>query len=213
MIQLEYTHVVVGAAGMPQPYLYMREAIEGFGRAVYGGWLNSDDLKRKARESLEAGKPFYFKEHNPDCSPRCASILPVEPGRDITEYINCHVEPGSRNDRLFKEITDAWKAREDKLFCPRVGDYFIRLDGKISRFTYDWGDGIQDGGGDGGFHCFTSGFMSYSGGLDDAKPKDKMVRVAGRTKLGSAWCWFHNVAGAHRAIYFQLPCNVYAEVE
>lgn len=31
--------------------------------------------------------------------------------------------------------------------------------------------------------------------------------------VGSAWCWFNNVAGAHRAIYFQLPCNVYAEVQ
>lgn len=212
MIELKYTHVVVGVSGMPQPYLYKEEAIKGFGRTIYGGFYDASEVESKARKALEDGKPYFFKEHLPDCSPRCVSIIPMKPGDRPEDYINCHVEPGSLNDKLFKKITAAWVARDNKMLNPRVGDYFLRLDGKISRFTYDWGDDIQDGGGNYGFHCFTDGLMSYSGGLDDAKPKDKMIRVMGKTKLGAAWCWFDNLSGARRAIYFQVPCAVYAEV-
>ena len=94
---------------------------------------------------------------------------------------------------------------------PRVGDYLIRLDGSITRLTYDWGDAIQTGGHQYGQYYLGEGYLSYSGGLDKAVPKANMVLESG-TKPGKVWFFDKDVHRAHNAVEFEVPMRIYKEV-
>jgi hypothetical protein len=107
----------------------------------------------------------------------------------------------------------AWLARPGV----RVGDFVKMLDGTLRRFTHDWGDDIQTtsykvsgGDGDASFYVGAGGFASYSGGLDPAISKDRLVET-GETRFGNFWFFHHGFSGAGRGRIFEMPCRVYEQ--
>ena len=100
----------------------------------------------------------------------------------------------------------AWDERKG----PRVGDWCRMPNGDMKRFTHDWGDDIQTTSsvtGMGSFF-FGRGYMDYSGGLDSAILKSRLVDT-GETKLGAAWFFHHNHMAAHNGVYFNVECRVF----
>lgn len=94
---------------------------------------------------------------------------------------------------------------------PRVGDYLEYPDGSLRRFTHDWGDAIQVTNKyypEHGSFYFAGPYCSYSGGLDPAINKSRLV-YSGRTREASVWFFHHDVAAAHNGITTSIPCRVY----
>lgn len=98
------------------------------------------------------------------------------------------------------------------LLGPRVGD-FVRMPGEdgLRRFTYDWGDDIQTTWGpnsDGSFYLCVGGGMSYSGGLDPAILKSRLIDT-GEVRDGRCWFFHHAFQQAHNGVHTRVPCRVY----
>jgi hypothetical protein len=94
----------------------------------------------------------------------------------------------------------------------RVGDW-LKCDPPdprcpvYTRFTYDYGDGIQTGGQDGSFY-FAGSYMSYSGGLDPGIAIADLV-LTDEVKEGSCWFFDEGISGAGRGVHFQVPLRVF----
>lgn len=96
----------------------------------------------------------------------------------------------------------------------RVGDWVLMLDRTERRFTYDWGSELQTtckgpAAADASFYFYGS-CMSFSGSLDRAIPRAGLVDT-GELRNGSAWFFHHNQSGAHRGVYFTVPCRVFRQ--
>lgn len=114
---------------------------------------------------------------------------------------------------MTNEQIQLWaEAAFNQIEGPRVGDYVIHLSGKVSRFTYDWGDRLQAGGGGRSFHLDNTGYVTYSGGLTDSIPKSKL-ELTSEKRPGLFWHFDLGIAGAHRGVEYTLDCRVYREVE
>lgn len=100
----------------------------------------------------------------------------------------------------------------DKKEGPRVGDYLELPYGMVTRFTYDWGEEIQIGGGSHSFYLGTGGYTSYSGSLDPGIKKEYMVD-AGYKKDGLVWFFHEGYSGGGRGVYFSVPFRVFKLVE
>ena len=94
----------------------------------------------------------------------------------------------------------------------RVGDYIIRKDGSCSRATYDWGDRIQDGGHMQGRFYLGNGYLSYSGSLNNAILKSKLVDT-GRKEVGAVWFFSENIQKAHNSVSFYPYFRVFKEID
>jgi len=90
----------------------------------------------------------------------------------------------------------------------KVGDWIRGYDGKMTRFTHAWNDGIQTGGGMGSFYLCSNGHASYSGGLDSSVPYD-LIELTGEYKDGQFWIFHKEYSGAHRGVYYNHPCRVW----
>lgn len=98
---------------------------------------------------------------------------------------------------------------------PLVGDLYL-LPGDdpekpFRRFTHDWGDDIQGNTGDGSFHLDWNGRMSYSGGLDEARPK-KMFRYAKRVMPASCWIFDGDWPRAHAGVLYHTHVRVWEPI-
>ena len=95
----------------------------------------------------------------------------------------------------------------------RVGDWVEMLDGTTRRFTHDWGDGLQVTSGaypgDSSFY-FGRGYVSYSGGLDPAIPRARLVDT-GTLKQGAIWFFHHDSHRAHNGVYTTALFRVFRE--
>ena len=102
------------------------------------------------------------------------------------------------NDRIIER---------DKFENPRVGDFVEFADGIVHRFSHDWGDTIQTSP-NGSFYFHHHGVLSFSGGLNPGIPAVGLIDT-GEDRLGSAWFFHHEFAGADRGVYAEIPCRVY----
>lgn len=94
---------------------------------------------------------------------------------------------------------------------PRIGDFIRMLDGRLMRFSHDWGDDIQISEG-GSFYLSEGGGLSFSGGLEPPILKSTIVDT-GEQRDGWVWFFHHGVSGAHRGVRCALPCRVYRQIE
>jgi len=99
-------------------------------------------------------------------------------------------------------------ANFDAIPSAKVGDWIRGYDGKMTRFTHAWNDGIQTGGGMGSFYLCSNGHASYSGGLDSSVPYD-LIELTGEYKDGQFWIFHKEQSGAHRGVYYNHPCRVW----
>ena len=95
---------------------------------------------------------------------------------------------------------------------PRVGDWVDFADGKQYRISYIWDfeDGtvreIQTSRG-GSWHL-GSGYVSFSGGLL-LSVKESTLAATEETRSADIWIFHHDLAGAHRAVYMDIPFRVF----
>ena len=100
------------------------------------------------------------------------------------------------------------QAAREKQMQPLVGDYLVMSDGTSSRITHLWNDSVQDGGGSGSFYLSPSGHADYSGGLNSAKPRNKIVLTSEKRKA-KFWIFGRNIWGANRGFYFYIDVKVW----
>jgi hypothetical protein len=103
-----------------------------------------------------------------------------------------------------------WQAYEGG---PRVGEYVVTPKGYL-RFTHDWDDSIQTTvkpGYDQSFFFGKGGYMSFSGSLDPAIPKDQL-ELTSEIREGACWFFSHDHMEAHNGVYGQtVPCRVWRQ--
>lgn len=154
------------------------------------------------------------------CPTGCGIHLDAPRGSDAD---NPHLD--ERDAEILGGLRAAWLGIDG----PRVGDYVRFADtpagtGRLHRFSADhrWSvedvaehpglvDGLQTSPG-GSFHLGPSGHMSMSGSLDRTVPR-ATITDTGETRLGSAWFFHHDRAGAHRGVDVRVPCRIYATTE
>lgn len=100
----------------------------------------------------------------------------------------------------------------NKIQGARVGDYLKLPYGIYTRFTHDWGDSLQTGGGSNSYYLSKSGFLSYSGGLDSGISR-KDIRLTNETKKGFIWFFNNDDARAHNGINFEIDFRVFEPIE
>lgn len=113
-----------------------------------------------------------------------------------------------RDAEIARERVRAWNERPGA----RVGDWVTLRDGSWRRFTHDWGDGLQTtikNNVDTSFYL-GKGYVSFSGSLDPTLPRADLVETS-ETKNGNFWFFHHDSVGAHRGVYFEAPCRVFAQ--
>lgn len=115
------------------------------------------------------------------------------------------IESAERNLKLIYARIDAFESNPS---VPKVGEWIEGYDGKRTRFTHAWDDGIQTGGGMGSFYLNVGGSASYSGGLDSSVPYD-LIEVTDERQDGQFWIFNHGHSGAHRGVYYNHPCRVW----
>jgi len=106
--------------------------------------------------------------------------------------------------KMFSDLIDGF---EEYTGVPKVGEWIKGYDGKMTRFTHAWDDGIQTGGGQGSFYLLGRHGASYSGGLDSSVPYDLLEPTEEREN-GMFWR-FHKYSGAHRGVNYIHPCKVW----
>ena len=119
-------------------------------------------------------------------------------------------------------ISPAFDARDEELVLarvklrdaipgPRVGDFVRMPDGRIERFTYDWGTDIQttsQGFGEGSHYLTREGVASYSGALDEALPKGCLEEQLD-CLMGNFWIFHRDISAAHNGVTFSIPCRLF----
>ena len=145
-----------------------------------------------------------------------------EDARDLAEWRQ-HI--ADQHKALQKENAYLLRKRVrlfNKRHGPRVGDWIILTNGKMTRFTHDWGfwkkedQGIQIGdrerGGDCGSFYLGDGYCSYSGSLDPCVLRKNMRRTM-KKKPGRVWFFDHDHACAGGGVDFKMMFRVYKEVK
>jgi len=125
------------------------------------------------------------------------SIPTAAPLRDLNPELD------ARDFETLHHRAEAYAMRQHA----QVGDFVEMLDGKLRRFTYDWGDDIQVTSGEGSFYITVLG-ADYSGAFDPSIAKNKLVDTA-RTRTGRFWIFHHDIHRAHHGIEVFLPCKVW----
>lgn len=109
-----------------------------------------------------------------------------------------------KNEQILKRNLQAY----DKIDKARVGDFLLLPDGRVTRFTHDWGDHIQTGGSPGNAYYFGEGYMSYSGGLNHGI-KHEFLELTNEKMKGSVWFFSCGYAGASCGVYYTVLFRVY----
>lgn len=120
--------------------------------------------------------------------------------------------PHCKNARLIAQAIQAFDARPG----PRVGDFVWTLDGKLRRFTYDWGEALQvtayeDLGRGANFYMGICGYAEFSGSLDPGIEKTKLVD-SGEIRPANFWMFDQGVTGAHRGRTYSVDVKIWREV-
>ena len=106
-------------------------------------------------------------------------------------------------DTKNQEILARRQAERAKITTPCVGD-FIRFEtGELERVSHLHNDSLQTSPG-GSIYLNESGHGSFSGGLN---PAIELNTITPTTEVieGKFWFFHHGIAGAGRAVYFDIP--------
>lgn len=114
------------------------------------------------------------------------------------------------NAKTARYVADCIESREG-LAGPRIGDFLFSLEHGIVRFAHDWGEGLQVTRG-GSFHLGTSGYASFSGGLEPSISKENIRRAYTQVMPGNFWVWLDGMSGADRGVGVDIECRVFEEV-
>lgn len=90
----------------------------------------------------------------------------------------------------------------------RVGQWLKLPNGKYTRFTYDWGEQIQTGGGPGPGFYLGDGYMSYSGGLNPGI-EHQYLELTDETLPGGVWFFSRGWAGAACGVNYTIMLPVW----
>lgn len=210
--------VTVNTAGIPAGHDTAAAAIDAHLRDIGGDWNLFGDRRPQVVADLDRDGESIFWMHRDGSQPMAAAVFRNDPGRDLPGKIgngrpwavrffqNAHILHRENSRNYLAEAAANWGRRVG----PRVGDYVRHLDGSETRFTHDWGDGLQAGGGRGSYHISRGGFASYSGGLSARIPRARLT-ATGETRPGEFWFFLDGWTGAHRGVYVQLSCRIYKE--
>jgi hypothetical protein len=199
--------VTVNTCGEPEGHETPESAVAKHLHNIGGAWNLFGHEQPRTEADLAGKRMALFEYVRPDCSPLFAAIFDNRAdGQSLDNYRNRHLWGRANSESYVQKAESAWKERTG----PRVGDYVRHPDGKLTRFTYDWGDGLQAGGGRGSYHLTRCGFASYSGGLSAGIPRDRLTRT-GETMPGEFWFFLDGWTGAHRGVSISIPCRVYQE--
>lgn len=107
------------------------------------------------------------------------------------------------------EIRAVRMAERDAIDRPRRGDYVRFPTGEVERFSNEFGTALQTSPiWAGSFHLHAGGVSSFSGSLNPPIPADSLTLTTERMD-GKFWFFHHGETGAHRGVYFAMPCRVY----
>ena len=125
--------------------------------------------------------------------------------RPYVYKIHANVEADDRDG----EIAAGRYAARCELEGARVGDFILWPDGRLHRFSHDWGDSMPTSPG-GSFYLHDSGRADFSGGLDPAIDKLYLEHVGHR--FGHFWFFHHDIHQAFSGVGAGLLCRVYQYV-
>lgn len=92
---------------------------------------------------------------------------------------------------------------------PLVGDFIMFATGEVERVSHVWHDSVQTSPVRAGtIYLGDPGFGSFSGGLNPSIPSST-IAPTGEMREGTFWIFHHDIWGAGRAVYFDIPCRVY----
>lgn len=213
-----FPFVVVSHSGLPTGYTTLDDALMQFMRNTFGAFLVKTAMEERGqaiRDAVIQNGGYRHWEHEGGGfgeTRQTGAIFHLHPHEFVEDFRNKHFPPsgdlrGGRSTDYIVEAEAAWAKREG----PRVGDYIIHPDLTRTRFTHDWGDGIQAGGGAGSYCIGREGYLSYSGGLTKAIPKDK-IEYAGYEAPAEVWFFRDGFPGAHRGIPATIIARVYKEL-
>lgn len=112
-------------------------------------------------------------------------------------------------DAKDQSILDGIFAEREQVNTPRVGDFVRFPTGELERISHRWPDGFQTSPTrSGSYYLCSEGNASYSGGLNPSIPKESLLPID-ELMDGQFWFFHHGCAGAHRGVYFSIPCRVY----
>ena len=210
-------YVVVAHTGLPTGYTTFDDALLQFMRNTYGAFLVSAAMKEYGpaiREAVIQNGAYRHWQHEYGSEGETrmtGAIFHTHPHEFPEDFRNKHLPPvgfpGGRSTEYIQEAEANWAKREG----PRVGDYIIHPDLTRTRFTHDWGDEIQAGGGAGSYHIGREGYLSYSGGLTRGIPKAK-IEYAGYELPAEVWFFRDGFPGARRGIPATISSRVYKEL-
>ncbi|WP_341744710.1 hypothetical protein [Azonexus hydrophilus] len=111
-------------------------------------------------------------------------------------------------DAIDTEILARRTKARSLITTPCIGDFVRFPTGEVERFSHDWGDDIQTSPG-GSFYLLEDGDASLTcGGLNPATPTDQL-EVTDEMLPGAFWFFSHDIPGAGRGVYFDIPCRVF----
>lgn len=110
-------------------------------------------------------------------------------------------------DATDKAILRTLMGAREQISRPRMGDYVLFATGELERFSHNWADSLQTSP-SGSFFLCSTGEGSFSGGLNPCTPRDRLT-LTDKMLPGTFWFFHHNVVGAGRGVYFDIPCRVY----
>lgn len=134
-----------------------------------------------------------------------SSLVSAEELREAHATLSGFIEHLDARDQ---DILARCFAARQKLIEPCMGDFVLFPTGELERFSNNWGDRLQTSP-SGGFYLDRSGHGSLScGALNPSTPKDQLKRIDASLP-GDFWFFHHDIAGAGRGVYFQIPCRVF----
>ena len=95
-----------------------------------------------------------------------------------------------------------------KIDRPCIGDFVRFPNGKLERFSHDWGDDLQTSP-RGSFYLCKGGNADFSGGLNPSIPLDSLS-ITDEVIEADFWFFHHDWPGAHRGVGCKVPCRVYS---
>ena len=114
------------------------------------------------------------------------------------------IQLDKKDQGIVKRLEAEWNAEGG----PRVGDFVKFSNGVVERFSHRWPDGLQTSPIRGGSFHLSGASASFSGGLNPTIPLESL-RCLDDSMDGDFWIFHHGEVGAHRGVYFSIPCRVF----
>ena len=215
-------YVVITGDGVPIGFNDLNEALDMHYLLTRIPYAQVDpDQRVRDVALLGDGETVSFFEHIHDVSPRMGMVVPNVAYWPIEAFINAPILARPKSEIYLHQACEQWEAIESV----RVGDAIIQPKSshtyckalkdcpfRMTRVTSILSEGVQTGGGSGGYHIGQHGPASYSGSLDESVSFDSIVDT-GKRRWGQFWFFLDGFAGARRGVNVLLPIRIYKETE